>query len=58
MVVDSGAHKFQILNVKPQLYALFNEKEEIVEANVRSQTPTLVWRSHEYNLTQPPPSSR
>ena len=36
MVVDSGAHNFQIFHVKPQLYALFVEKEEKVEANVRS----------------------
>ena len=53
MVVDSGAHNFQISNVKPRLYALFVEKEERLLANVSSQTPTLVWRSHEYNLTQP-----
>ena len=57
MVVDSVAHNFQISNVKPRLYALFVEKEERLLANVSSQTPTLVWRSHEYNLTQPPPSS-
>ena len=51
MMVDSAAHNFQILHVKPRLYALFAEKGERVEANVRSQTPTLVWPSQLYNRT-------